>query len=71
MTFRELREKAGFENGARLAKLAGLDQTTISQLDSGKVADPRWSTLEALAQVLDTTPAIVMRAIRQTVKEAA
>jgi len=69
MTFRELREKHGFQNGAQLAKLADVDQTTISQLDVGKVADPRYSTVEAIAEVLGTTPGAVMRAIRQSVKE--
>lgn len=71
MTFRELRERAGFRSGARLAKLAGIDQTTISQLDLGQVADPRYSTVEAIAEVLGTTPGAVMRAIRKTVEEVA
>jgi transcriptional regulator with XRE-family HTH domain len=71
MTFRELREKHGFRSGAQLAELTGLDQTTISQLDVGKVADPRYSTVEALAGVLGTTTGAVIRAIRQTVQEAA
>jgi predicted transcriptional regulator len=71
MTFRELREKHGFASGARLAKLADIDQTTISQLDVGKVADPRYSTVEAIAEILGVTPGTVMKAIRQTVKQAA
>jgi len=71
MTFRELREKYGFASGARLAKLADIDQTTISQLDVGKVVDPRYSTVEAIADVLGVTTGTVMKAIRQTAKEAA
>ena len=71
MTFRELRERHGFPNGARLAKLANIDQTTVSQLDVGKVADPRYSTVEAIAEVLGVSVGVVMRAIRQTLKEAA
>jgi predicted transcriptional regulator len=69
MTFRELREKHGFANSARLARLAGVDQTTISQLDLGKVTDPRYSTVEQIAEVLGTTPGAVIRAIRRTLKE--
>jgi transcriptional regulator with XRE-family HTH domain len=71
MTFRELRERHGFESGARLAKLAGVDQTTISHLDAGKVKDPRISTLERIAETLGVTTGAVMRAIRETIKEAA
>jgi predicted transcriptional regulator len=71
MTFRELREKHGFPNGAHLAKLAGIDQSTISQLDVGKITNPRYGTVEAIADVLGLSTAVVMRAIRQTAKEAA
>ena len=71
MTFRELREKHGFSNGAHLAKLAGIDQSTISQLDVGKITNPRYGTVEAIADVLQLSTAVVMRAIRQTAKEAA
>ena len=71
MTFRELREKHGFPNGAHLAKLAGIDQSTISQLDVGKIENPRYGTVEAIADVLGLSTAVVMRAVRQTVKEAA
>jgi transcriptional regulator with XRE-family HTH domain len=71
MTFKELREQAGFENGARLAKLAGIDQTTISQLDAGKIANPRYGTVEALADVLGLPTGAVMKAIRHTVKRVA
>jgi len=70
MTFRALREKAGFANGARLAQLANIDQTTISQLDAGKVTDPRYSTVEAIAEVLGVTTGAVMRAIRETSEAA-
>lgn len=70
MTFRKLREQHGFENGARLAKLANLDQTTISQLDAGKISDPRYSTVEAIAEVLGITVGAVMKAIRETAKAA-
>jgi predicted transcriptional regulator len=63
MTFKELRERAGFRNQTRLALAAGVKQTTISQFELGKVRDPRWSTLKAVADALGTTPNVVIRAI--------
>jgi len=62
MTFHELMAEHGL-TGYRLAKLSGVEQTTISQLLLGKVKDPRWSTVAALAEALDTTPGTVARAI--------
>ena len=47
----------------RLAKVSGVEQTTISQLELGKVKDPRWSTLSALAVALDVSPGTVAKAI--------
>ena len=65
MNFRRLRERAGLTQ-YRLAQLSGVEQTTISQLELGKVRDPRWSTISALAVVLNATPGTVARAIEQT-----
>ena len=42
MNFRELREHAELTQ-YRLAQLSGVEQTTISQIELGKVRDPRWS----------------------------
>jgi transcriptional regulator with XRE-family HTH domain len=67
MTFRQLLHEAGM-TGSRLAKLSGVEQTTISQLELGKVRDPRWSTLSALATALDTAPGTVAKAIAETPK---
>jgi transcriptional regulator with XRE-family HTH domain len=67
MNFRQLRERAGLTQ-YRLAKLTGVEQTTISQLELGKVRDPRWSTISVLADALDTTPAMVAKAIDNTQK---
>jgi transcriptional regulator with XRE-family HTH domain len=67
MNFRQLRERAGLTQ-YRLAKNTGVEQTTISQLELGKVRDPRWSTISALAEALDTTPGVVARAIDNTQK---
>jgi predicted transcriptional regulator len=70
MTFRQLRERAGFKTGVRLAAAAGVKQTTVSQLDYGKVQDPRYSTVEAIAEALGVTEAVVMRAVRQSKRAA-
>jgi transcriptional regulator with XRE-family HTH domain len=67
MTFRQLLREAGM-TGYRLAKLSGVEQTTISQLELGKVRDPRWSTLAALAGALDIAPGTVAKAIAETPK---
>jgi transcriptional regulator with XRE-family HTH domain len=67
MNFRQLRERAGITQ-YRLAKVTGVEQTTISQLELGKVRDPRWSTISALAEARGTTPAIVAKAIEHTTK---
>ncbi len=65
MTFRQLRKRAG-QTGYGLAKLSGVEQTTISQIELGKVRDPRWSTIEALAVALNLAPGIVAKAIAET-----
>lgn len=67
MDFRQLRERAGLSQ-AQLARLSEVEQTTISQLELGKVRDPRWSTISALAIALDATPALVAKAIANTLK---
>ena len=65
MNFRQLREAARITQ-YRLAQLSGVEQTTISQLELGKVRDPRWSTISALASALNTTPGMVAKAIEHT-----
>jgi len=70
MTFRELLKESGL-TGYRLAKLSGVEQTTISQLELGKVRDPRWSTVSALAVALNTAPGLVAKAIAETPKRPA
>lgn len=65
MTFRQLRQQSGVSQ-KRLAALSGVEQTTISQLDLGKVRDPRWSTISALAVALNVAPGAVAQAIAQT-----
>jgi transcriptional regulator with XRE-family HTH domain len=70
MTFRQLLQESGL-TGYRLAKLSGVEQTTISQLELGKVRDPRWSTIAALALALNTAPGTVAKAITETPKRPA
>lgn len=67
MNFRQLREQAQITQ-YRLAKLSGVEQTTISQIELGKVRDPRWSTIAALATALNATPGTVAKAIANTAK---
>lgn len=67
MNFRQLREHAGLSQ-YRLAQLSDVEQTTISQIELGKVRDPRWSTIAALAAVLDASPTTVATAIKNTAK---
>jgi transcriptional regulator with XRE-family HTH domain len=67
MNFRQLREKAGLTQ-YRLAQLSDVEQTTISQIELGKVRDPRWSTISALATVLNAAPGVVAKAIENTAK---
>lgn len=70
MNLREMRERAGLTQDQVSAK-SDLDQTTISQLESGKVRDPRYSTLQALAVVYGVTPDDIVQALGRTVAEAA
>lgn len=67
MNFRQLRVRAGLSQ-YRLAQLSDVEQTTVSQIELGKVRDPRWSTISALAIVLNTTPGTVAKAIQHTAK---
>jgi transcriptional regulator with XRE-family HTH domain len=69
MTFRELRERAGL-NGVELAARSGVKSATISQLELGRVKNPTYRTVEALADALGTTPDVVVRAIRKQTRAA-
>lgn len=65
MTLRDLRRRKKLSQKA-LAAAAGCEQTTISQIELGKVRDPRYSTVVAIARVLGTTPGVVAAAIDHT-----
>jgi transcriptional regulator with XRE-family HTH domain len=51
---RQLRTAAGLTQQG-LATAAGLSVSAVVQLESGKIPDPRVSTLKALAKALGTT----------------
>ena len=70
VTLRQLRERKKLSQ-RQLALLTGIQQTTISTLERGAVADPRTSTVQALARVLGQPPAVIIRAIRRAYTEAA
>lgn len=55
MTLREARRKAQLTQD-QLAELSGVDQSTISDLETGRNTDPRLSTLTRLAEALGITP---------------
>ena len=67
MNFRQLRQRSRITQ-YRLAQLSGVEQTTISQIELGKVRDPRWLTIAALATALNATPGAVAQAIENTTK---
>ena len=56
MTFKDLRLKNKLSQ-AQLARAARLDSKTIFWIETGKVTDPRYGTVSAIAAVLGVTPA--------------
>jgi transcriptional regulator with XRE-family HTH domain len=69
MNFRRLRESAGFTQESLAAEIR-CDQTAISQMETGKVRDPKYSTVISLAKALRTTPDAVASAIKASCREA-
>lgn len=39
----------------QLAKLAGVDPASIQHLEGGQTKNPRWDTVDQLAEILDLT----------------
>jgi len=62
MNLRQLRQKRGLTQ-AQLAAAAGIDQTAVSQIELGKVLDPRWSTITSLSAALRISPVRLMEAV--------
>ena len=65
MTFREMREARGFSQ-AELARLSGVQQTTISQIERGIVKNPLYGTVAKLSKSLLYTVTDVYAAIRRS-----
>ena len=55
MTLREARHNAQLTQD-QLAHRSGVDQSTISDLETGRITDPRLSTLTRLAEALGIAP---------------
>lgn len=66
MNFSQLRQRAGFRTQADLAAAIKRDQTTISQIETGKVRDLRYSTMRALAKALKVSTDAIAKAIDET-----
>jgi transcriptional regulator with XRE-family HTH domain len=70
MTLRELRERKGLTQAEVVALSRGeLDQTTISQLELGKVRDPRHSTMQRLADAYSVRLQVIADALVETIRE--
>jgi transcriptional regulator with XRE-family HTH domain len=69
VTLRELRETKGLTQ-VQVADAGGIEQTTISQLELGKIQDPRHSTLQKLATVYDVEVQDVVAALAESIREA-
>ena len=70
MNLKQLRESAGCATQEQAAERTGVNQTTISQLESGKVQSPRLDTLDKLAAGYRVDLPVVVAAVRVTVAEA-
>lgn len=55
MTLAEARRRKGLTQDV-LAERAGVDQTTISSLETGRKASPKFDTVVRLAKALDVEP---------------
>lgn len=58
-TLRQLLDERGM-NPRQLSLMAGLNPTAVRDMLSGRVQNPRYDTLQALAGVLGTSPAFLM-----------
>lgn len=53
----KLKEIRGRLTQQELAELAGVDQTTISDLENGRIKKPSWETVARLSAALSVSPA--------------
>jgi len=70
MTLRQLREAAGLTQ-EQVAEAAKMRQGAVSNLESGRTANPTIDTIEAYAQGVGQPIDVVVAALRHTVAEAA
>lgn len=71
MTLRELREKRKLSQQQVVALSDGeLDQTTVSQLELGKVRDPRHSTMQRLAAAYGVRLQVISDALNETIRRS-
>lgn len=68
MTLRELRENRKLSQ-AEVAQRGDMDQTTVSQIELGKIRDPRIGTLEKLADVYEVKLQVVLDAFSATIAD--
>ncbi len=69
MNLRELRESRKLTQD-KVAELGFVNQATVSQLELGKILDPRHSTLKALAEVYGVRLQDVVDALNISIREA-
>lgn len=69
MTLRELREMKGLSQ-VEVAERGDLQQTTVSQIELGKLRDPRHSTFEKLSKAYGVRVNVVVAAFRETMEAA-
>ena len=55
MSIRERRTAKGLTQ-VQLAQVAGVDQTTISDLERGENTNPSWETVKRISDALGVTP---------------
>jgi len=46
----------------KLAQLSGVARQTISEIENGKVTNPKISTIQSICEVLEVSPAIFLTA---------
>lgn len=71
MNLKQLREQAGCLTQEAAADRVGVNQTTISKLESGEIASPRLDTLQKLADGYGVPLGAVIAALHASVAEAA
>jgi transcriptional regulator with XRE-family HTH domain len=62
MNLRDMRKRAGYTQ-ARLSEVAGVRAATISDLETGRITEPHYTTVVRLARALDVAPSAVAAAI--------